>query len=137
LPLAVPILTLSDPPESAEGSIDPLSLQATYEHLAETVYPFMAVRMARPRFLTAIAAGARMCEGLEDEFAADRITPAWLVCEWVVVEAFIRAWDAAGSGVLWGMPGTYKVRRALDAGRPVSAAAYLKTPRVFGYTGVY
>ena len=30
-----------------------------------------------------------------------------------------------------------KVERALRTGRRVSATAYLKTPRVFGFTGVY
>ena len=77
--LAPPILSLYDPPESGEGSIDPLSLQPTYERLAERIYPFVTVRMKRPRFLTAIAAVARVCEGFEDELAKDGTTPAWLV----------------------------------------------------------
>lgn len=135
--LPLPVLSLPDPPQSAEGSIDPLGLQATYERLAETIYPFITARMYRPRFLTAIALEAVVCDAWKDELAADRVTPAWLVCEWLLVEGFYRAWKVAGTGDRRSIPGIQKVGRVVDARRPVSAAAYLKTPRVFGLTGVY
>lgn len=132
-----PVLSLPDPRESAEGSIDPLGLQMTYEHLAGRVYPFMTVRMSRPRFLTAIAAIARVCEGLEDTVASDGITPAWLVCEWYMVEGLVRRRAVVPNDQWWGIAGSMKVRQTIDRGRPLGAAQYLKTPKVFGFTGIY
>jgi hypothetical protein len=57
------------------------------------------------------------------------------VWEWFVIEAFVRAEESI-SGTS-GIPGIQKVRRALRSQRPVSAAAYLKTPTAFGFTGVF
>lgn len=135
--LRPPILSIADPAESGEGSIDPLGLQATYERLAERVYPYLTVRMSRPRFLTAIAVAARVCEGLENEVAADGVTPPWLVHEWHVVEAFGRREALFRGGEFWGIAGSQKVRRVLRTGRRLGAHAYLKTPTVFGFTGIY
>lgn len=86
-----PYLSEFDPEVSSEGGIDPLSLQATYERLAERVFPSMTVRMKRIRFVTAIAVGAEVCRGLRDEVAADGKTPPWLIFEWYVVEGLLRA----------------------------------------------
>lgn len=135
--LQPPFLSVFDPPESAEGGIDPLSLQATYENLAERIYPYITVRMARPRFLTAMAVGAHVCGEFIDELAADEVTPAWLVFEWHVVEAFIRCMQDYPEAQMSRIPGTRKVQNALNVRKRVSAATYLKTPRVFGYSGVY
>lgn len=135
--LAAPILSSWDPTESGEGSIDPLSLQPTYERLAERLYPFITVRMQRPRFLTVIAALARTCEGLEEARCSDEVTPAWLVGEWYVVEAFVRRRERISKSRRFGIPGTQKVERAIRIGRTLGPAAYLKTPKVFGFTGVY
>jgi hypothetical protein len=137
LGLQAPVLSVFDPLEAAEGSVDPLSLQATYEHLAERVYPFMTVRMSRIRFLTAIAVISQVCEGLEDAVASDGITPAWLVCEWYAVEAFMRRREMLSEQGRLRIPGSQKVERALRDGRRLGAAAYLKTPKVFGFTGIY
>ncbi len=47
--------------------------------------------MQRIRFLTAIAAGAKVCETFEPEdIAADGVTPPWLVYEWYVTAALVR-----------------------------------------------
>ena len=122
--LQPPVLSLPDPRESAEGSIDPLGLQTTYEHLAERIYPSMTVRMSRPRFLTAIAAVARVCEGLENETAADGITPAWLVCEWYMVEGLVRRQADVPKDQWWGISGSMKVRQTLGStGRQVTEGA--------------
>lgn len=134
--LRAPFSSEYDPSEEAEGSIDPLGLAPAYERLANRLLPAVTVRMGRPRFVTAMAVGACVCEGWDtDAVAADEVTPAWLVYEWFVVEAFVRAEESlAGKS---GIPGIQKVRRALRSTRPVSAAAYLKTPNVFGFTGVF
>ncbi|MEO8381617.1 MAG: hypothetical protein ABI779_18290 [Acidobacteriota bacterium] len=138
--LSPPLLSAFDPEISAEGGIDPLSLSATYERLAERIFPFMTVRMSRPRFVTAMAVGAAVCQDFGDDLAADGKTPAWLAFEWHVIEAFFRAGDrfrASDGG--WGVrvPGVMKVRAAVDAGHRIGAGMYLKTPRIFGFTGIY
>jgi hypothetical protein len=143
-------LTLPDPLESGEGALDPLGLATLADHLAEWILPGMAVRMSRPRFLTAIAVSAAVCEGLEEEVAADDVTPAWLVLEWMLVEAFARARKSAVSGsetstegdgdnrgLFQGTPGILKAATARNSGIPLSAGSYLKAPTVFGFHGVY
>ena len=132
--LRAPFSSEFDPSEEAEGSIDPLGLQPGYERLADRLLPAVTVRMGHPRFVTAMAVGACVCDDWDtDAVAADEITPPWLVWEWFVIEAFVRAEDSL-SGIS-GIPGIQKVRRALRNQRPVSATAYLKTPSAFGFTG--
>ncbi|WP_426441106.1 hypothetical protein [Bradyrhizobium genosp. P] len=134
--LKAPFSSELDPSEEAEGSIDPLGLQPGYDRLADRLLPAVTVRMGHPRFLTAMALGACVCDGWDlDATAADDITPPWLVWEWFVVEAFVRAKDSL-SGVS-SVPGGLKVRQALRNTRPVNATAYLKTPSAFGFTGVF
>jgi hypothetical protein len=134
--LRAPFSSEFDPSEEAEGSIDPLGLQPGYERLADRFLPAVTVRMGHPRFVTAMAVGACICEDWDtDAIAADEITPPWLVWEWLVIEAFVRAEDSLSGAS--GIPGVQKVRRALRNQRPVSATAYLKTPTAFGFTGVF
>ena len=134
--LRAPFSSEFDPSEEAEGSIDPLGLQPGYERLADRLLPAVTVRMGHPRFVTAMAVGACVCDDWDtDAVAADEITPPWLVWEWFVVEAFVRAKDSL-SGIS-SVPGIQKVGRALRDQRPVSATAYLKTPTAFGFTGVF
>lgn len=134
--LRPPFSSEYDPSEESEGSIDPLGLAPVYERLADRLLPGVTVRMGRPRFLTAMVVGARVCEewGAEDR-AKDEVTPAWLVYEWFVIEALHRARDTLRDPK--GIPGIQKVERAIRAGRPVTAPAYLKTPTVFGFSGIF
>ncbi len=134
--LRAPFSSEFDPSEEAEGSIDPLGLAPVYERLADRLLPAVTVRMGRPRFVTAMAIGACICERWDaDSLAADEITPPWLVWEWFVVEAFVRAEELLAEKS--SIPGIQKVGRAVRSRRPVSAAAYLKTPGTFGFTGVF
>jgi hypothetical protein len=134
--LRAPFGSEFDPSEEAEGSIDPLGLQPGYERLADRLLPAVTVRMGRPRFVTAMAVGACVCQSWDlDAVSADEITPPWLVWEWFVVEAFVRGGELLDEKS--GIPGVQKVRRAVRSQKPVSAAAYLKTPNVFGFTGVF
>jgi hypothetical protein len=83
-----------------------------------------------------MALGACVCaEWGPDDVATDGITPPWLVFEWLVVEAFVRAADVSNGAS--GIPGILKVGRAVRNRRPVCADAYLKTPTVFGFSGVF
>jgi hypothetical protein len=131
---ALPFLTLSDPLVSGEGALDPLGLAMISERLADEILPGLRARMSRPRFLSAIAVAAAICENLEDRLAADGITPAFLVFEWLVVEAFIREGRREETR---GTPGTLKAQEVRDNGDALSHRTYLKTPNVFGFHGVY
>jgi hypothetical protein len=128
-------LTLPDPAVTGEGALDPLGLATTGERLADWALPGMTARMNRPRFLTAIAVSAEVCKGLQEETAADGVTPASLVFEWLVVEGFAR--NAAERSDVERTPGIAKARACVSAEIPMSAKEYLKAPSVFGFHGVY
>jgi hypothetical protein len=134
--LQPPLASVYDPVSSSEGSIDPMGLAGTYDRLADRLLPGVTVRMGRPRFLTAISVGALVCADFElDTLASDGITPPYLVFEWWIVEAFTRAREQLAATE--GIPGALKVGACVRNRRPVSAPAYLKTPGVFGFTGIF
>jgi hypothetical protein len=131
---ALPFLTLPDPAVSGEGALDPLGLAAIGDQLAEWILPGLRARMSRPRFLTAIAISALVCEGMEESYAADAVTPAHIIFEWLLVEGFARE---GRQGAIQKTPGILKAREALRGGMKMSAKNYLKVPSVFGFHGVY
>jgi hypothetical protein len=133
--MLVPYRTLADPETQGEGSIDPLGLATLADRLADWMLPGMTARMWRPRFLTAMAVTALIVEPCADELAADGVTPPWLVLEWLCVEAL--AGVREGTENLRRVPGIDKARRALSDGVPMNADRYLKTPKVFGFHGIY
>lgn len=133
--MLMPYRTLADPETQGEGSIDPLGLATLADRLADWIVPGMTARMWRPRFLTAIAATSLIVEPFAEALASDNITPPWLVIEWHYVEAFAAVRE--GEDGLRRVPGIDKGRRALRDGVPMSADRYLKTPKVFGFHGVY
>ena len=77
--VGLPFLSLPDPVASGEGALDPLGLSTIGDHLADWILPGLTARMNRPRFLTAIAVAAAVCDGLEDEISSDG-------CLWIFVE---------------------------------------------------
>src|SRR5262245_11981750 len=132
--MSLPILTLPDPKISGEGVLDPLGVATISDRLAEAVLPGLRARMWRPRFLTAMAACAAVCDGIEDRVAADGTTPAHVVFEWLVVESFVRA---AERDKTIRTPGMLKAQNAKDSGERMSASAYLHIPTIFGFHGIY
>jgi hypothetical protein len=132
----MPYRTLADPEVQGEGSIDPLGLATLADHLADWMLPGMTARMWRPRFLTAIAVTSLVVEPLEEELAKDGVTPPWLVFEWHYVEAVAALSEKEGNA-LRRIPGIDKARQAVRDRIPLNATRYLKTPKVFGYHGVY
>lgn len=129
-----PFLTTYDPPGSSEGTLDPLGLYQIADQLAVHLVPAVRERMQRIRFLTAMAVGAMITEELEDD-PRHRDASPFLVWEWLVVEALIRTMGEDPS--LWGVPGTQVARRAIREHGYLDARSYLKTPRIFGFHGVY
>ena len=130
----LPFLSVYDPPGSSEGSLDPLGLYLIADQLAMKLVPGVRERMLRVRFLTPITVGALVTEGLEANPHHPE-TPPFLVWEWLVVEAIIRT--KMNHPNLWGLPGSLVVRRAVTQYNYVDHRSYLKTPRVFGFHGVY
>ena len=132
--LAIPFLTTYDPPGASEGALDPLGLYRIADQLATRLVPAVRERMQRVRFLTVMAVGALVTEGLEVDPKQPEIQP-FLVWEWLVVEAIVRTLDE-DHGVR-GVPGTLVTRRAITEHGYLDQRSYLKTPRIFGFHGVY
>ena len=131
---AFPFLTAYDPPGTSEGSLDPLGLYQIADQLAMQLVPAVRERMLRFRFLTAMAVGSLVVEDLEGD-PHHRDAAPYLVWEWIVVEALTR--EPANDAANWGVPGTVVTRTARAQHGYVDARSYLKTPRVFGFHGVY
>lgn len=129
-----PFLTTYDPAGTSEGALDPLGLYQIADQLAVQLVPGVRERMQRIRFLTAMAVGALVTEDLLDNNDVRDASP-YLVWEWLVVEALMRT-KADEPGV-WGVPGSLVARRAINQHGYLDARSYLKTPRIFGYHGVY
>ena len=132
--LALPSLTTFDPPGSSEGTLDPLGLYQIADQLATRLVPAVRERMQRIRFLTAMAVGTLVTEGLEGDPEQPDVAP-FLVWEWLVVESFIRTYGEEGG--LRGVPGTQVTRSALADHGYLDYRSYLRTPRIFGFHGVY
>jgi len=132
--IAFPFMTSYDPPGTSEGTLDPLGLYQIADQLAVKLVPAVRERMQRIRFLTAMAVGTLITEGLGED-ARQRDASPYLGWEWLVVESLIRNTD--NDSQIWGVPGTLVTRRALSQHGYLDAQSYLKTPRVFGYHGVY
>ncbi|MEA3366069.1 MAG: hypothetical protein U9Q79_10565 [Candidatus Hydrogenedentes bacterium] len=104
--------------------------------LAVRLAPGVRERQSRPRFLSAMAVSLAVCSAFDDEIvASDGVSQPWQVFEWYVVEGLVRVLGT--SGRLSRVPGIDKVRTAIRDRVPISASRYLKTPRVFGFHGVY
>ena len=134
--MLIPFRSKFDPETQGEGSIDPLGLMSAADKLADWILPGLTARMWRPRFLTAIAAMSVITEPFREEIAKDGVSPPWLVMEWYYVEAManLRADNSFNSNRI---PGIAKARQAVADKVPLSSSRYLKTPKVFGYHGVY
>src|ERR1700679_1905130 len=98
-----PFLTACAPPGTSEGTLDPLGLYQIADQLAVQLVPAVRERMQRIRFLTAMAVGAIVTEGLVDD-PKQRDASPYLVWEWLIVEALIR--NMTGDPTVWGVPGT-------------------------------
>ena len=133
--MLLPFLTSYDPPGTSEGSIDPLGLYRIADQLAVKLVPAVRERMQRIRFLTAMAVGALVTEGIEDDPSLRDASPC-LVWEWLIVESLTRKKGADPD--IWGVPGTLVGSRAVNHQHGyLDARSYLKTPRIFGFNGVY
>jgi hypothetical protein len=130
----LPFLSQFDPPLQAEGSLDPLGLYSIADALGVRLAPGVRERQVKPRYLTLALVGMAACGDAVVAAGEAKRLPAWLVYEWLVVEALMRR---AEGGVLSGIPGRDKVLSTIAANDVVCMRTYLKTPTVFGFHGVY
>ncbi len=132
--ISLPFLTAYDPPGTSEGTLDPMGLYQIADQLAMILVPAVRERMQRIRFLTAMAVGSMVTEGMEGN-PRHRDADPYLVWEWLVTEALLRTFPRGES--MWGVPGTLVTRRAIDNHGYLDSRSYLKSPRIFGFFGVY
>jgi len=132
--ISLPFLTAYDPPGTSEGTLDPLGLYQIADQLAMQLVPAIRERMQRIRFLTAIAVGSFITEEIEDD-PKNRDASPYLVWEWLLVEALLRTKE--NDDTIWGVPGMGVGKNALEQYGYIDARSYLKTPRIFGFHGVY
>ncbi len=132
--MLLPFQTAFDPPQQAEGSLDPLGLYSIADALGVRLAPGVRERQSKPRYLTLALVGFAICRGVDETPSAQRL-PAWLAYEWLVVMALVK--QLQGTPQLQGIPGREKVRDCLERGEAVCASNYLKTPSVFGFHGIY
>ena len=132
--MTLPFLTTYDPPGSSEGTLDPLGLYQIADQLGVMLVPAVRERMQRIRFLTAMAVGAIVTEGLDDN-PKHRDASPYLVWEWFLAEAMVRCEEDLSD--IDGVPGSLVSRRAIRQHGYLDARSYLKTPRIFGFFGVY
>jgi hypothetical protein len=90
--------------------------------------------MIRIRFLTALTVGSLVTEGMECNPRYPE-TPPYLAWEWLVVEAIVRFFG--DDSEVRGVPGSDVTRKAISRYGYLDHRSYLKTPRVFGFNGVY
>lgn len=135
----LPRLSIYDPAEASEGTIDPLGLALLAGRLADKLVPGFTERSRRPRFLTALAVGARILsrEGYPDGVYGDHPDgPANIAFERLVLESFAHR-SAKGEEGLLGVPGIGKARAAAGSGARLSSNLYLKAPGAVGLWVAY
>lgn len=133
----MPALSEADPVIAGEGSLDPLGLAQAADRLADHLLPGIRARMRRVRFVTAAAVGALASDDLFDVPPTDGVSSPSICFEWLVLEAFARRPTEGAPLDSSGVPGSAKVRSVVAQNKRLMARNYLKSPNVFGFTGVY
>lgn len=135
----LPQLSVFDPRDSAEGTIDPLGLAQLSGRIADELVPGFTERVHRPRFFTALALGARVLSRPRYEggtYGDHEDGPAYLAWERLVVEAFARKGQRQDAG-LRGVPGIQKARAAASQGARLSSQLHLKNAAAVGWWVAY
>ncbi|WP_411884700.1 hypothetical protein [Polaromonas sp. YR568] len=131
----LPFLSQFDPPETAEGSLDPLGFYSIADALGVKLAPGVRERQSKPRYLTLALVGMLACSDLEAPHRSIKSLAPWLVYEWLIVESLVR--ELQNTPALKGIPGQSKVLDAINAKEFVCDRNYLRTPTVFGFHGIY
>lgn len=138
-PAFLPKLSQYDPAEASEGSIDPLGLAQLATNLGDALIPGFTERSRRPRFLVALAVGARVLERPQYEdgaYAEHTDGPANIAFERLLLESFARVGEPGDPGLI-GIPGIGKARDAAKNDVRLSSARYLVAPGAVGLWVAY
>jgi len=134
--LPLPRASAYDPPMADEGRLDPLGLGSVADRIADSYGRPVRARMRRVRFLSTMALGGLFIPdlaGIEPAVAGDSPDIAF---ERVVIECLARS-NSSDVHLDSGIPGVTKAHAALLTKSRLSARGYLKSPRVFGFFGIY
>jgi hypothetical protein len=132
-----PQLSAYDPTVTGGGSLDPLGLYLIADRLASKLAPGVRERMSNPRYLTAMALGAHVCNPFYSEYSQDGISPAYQVYEWHIVEGYVSGFWRTDPDQIQGLPGIQKATESFRNRLPLRPNRYLKAPSAFGFHGVY
>lgn len=136
----LPSLSLFDPPDAAEGTLDPLGLGQLATRVAEMLVPDFRERVRRPRFFTALTLGAAVLgparwQGGAYEESIDG--PRYLGWERLLVESYARTERADDTEGFKGVPGIAKARQAVAQDARLSSRLYLKNAAAVGWWVAY
>lgn|GEM_PF-752199 len=134
--IPLPRASAYDPPMADEGRLDPLGLSSIADRIADTYARPVRARMRRVRFLSTMALGGLFIPdlaGVEPAVPGDSPDIAF---ERIVVECLVTS-NSSDMQLDSGIPGVTKAHAALLAKSRLSARGYLKSPRVFGFFGIY
>lgn len=134
--LRLPYISEPDPDLLGEGTLDPLGLAPIADRLADQIAPGLTARMFRVRFLTAMAVASPITEPFSDLAPGDGVSTPFLAFEWLLIEAFARDPEITEEAP-FRIPGILKARSVVARKAHLDARSYLKTPKVFGFHGVY
>jgi len=136
--LPYPVASLADVEDKPEGSLDPLGTYAIADALATNLASAgVRERQSNLRFLTLCSVGWSLIGNLDQE--GERADPSLMpeqAFEWLVVDALVRK-AREGAIEMPSIPGRLKAEDCLKRGMPLNADRYLRTPRTFGFFGVY
>lgn len=128
-----PCMSAYEPESRADGSIDPLGLQADAGRLADLLLPGFTVRVDRLRALTVATAIVELARKL----SPDRQLPYRICLERIFLSALIAKSSSTLDAAVRGFPGRLKARNAMTRQQPLTAERYVKGPATNGLVGAY
>lgn len=133
----LPVASSVDIEEKPEGSLDPLGTYSLADALAVRIASSgVRERQSNIRFLTLCSIGWSLIQSMDPAIKpGDPSTMPEQAFEWIILESLVGG--EADSGTRVAIPGVLKTKDALARKLPLRADLYLRTPRVFGFFGVY
>lgn len=137
--MTIPIASLFDPDDPAEGSLDPLGTYLISESMASRIgSPGVRERQRNLRFLTLCCIGWEVIASIEPDLKpGDPSASLEQAFEWMVLESLVEGENNDEESRLRTLPGIMKARTCIEQKIHLNADRYLRMPSVFGFFGVY